>query len=598
MPTYHPPFADMKFLLNDVLSVPRHRGFPGFENLDEDLLSSTIDAFGDFAAKEIGPLNEGGDRVGATLGPDGVRAAPGFADAYGIFVEGGWPALTCRAEDGGEGMPGILYTVVEEMLAGANLSFAMAPLTSPGAYEVISLHASDEVKARYLPKVVTGEWATAMSLTEPQCGSALGLLRSRAEPNDDGSFRLTGTKMFNSWGDHDLTENIVHLVLARLPGAPAGVKGISLFLVPKYLAGPDGELGRRNQFSVGSLEKKLGIHASPTCVTDFDGATGFLVGAPHRGLASMFIIMNHMRLATGACAVGVSDAAYRNALAYTRERLAGRSVTGARYPDLAGDPIIVHPDVRRMLMTMRSLVEGGRALCFWTSLNLDLARVHPDPLEEESHERLVSLLTPVVKAFLSDKAFECTDIALQCFGGHGYIRDNGAEQYLRDVRMLRLGEGTSGIQAVDFASRKVLGDGGRTLGLYFDAIRDTLSTLDASEGAQLSDVTGELRRALDSAASLTEERLPRWREDPEEMAAVSLDYLHLIGYLSLGHMWARMAGTAARLLKDSPTDPTFLHNKLRTARFYCSHLLPETEALTTRIRAGAHHTMAIPDDDF
>ncbi|MGQ4615950.1 acyl-CoA dehydrogenase C-terminal domain-containing protein [Nocardia sp. R7R-8] len=593
MPDYKPPIDDLKFVLNEVLAIGKHTELPGFESVDEDLVSATIDAFGDFAAKELAPLNAEGDRCGATLGPDGVVSAPGFAGAYRSYIDGGWPALTARGADGGEGMPGVLYTIVEEMLAGANLAFAMAPLTSPGAYRVISHGASDELKSRYLPKIVTGEWATAMSLTEPQCGSALGLLRTRAEPGTAGSYRITGTKMFNSWADHDLTENIVHLVLARLPGAPEGVKGISLFLVPKYVVGPDGRLGERNAFSVTALEKKLGVHASPTCVTDFDGATGYLIGAPHRGMANMFIIMNSMRLATGVCAVGVSDAAYRNASSYARERLAGRAVTGAKYPELAGDPIIVHPDVRRMLMTMRAVVEGGRAFCFWVSLNLDLAGNHPDPAQRQAHEALVSLLTPVVKAFLSDKASECADTAVQCFGGHGYIRDNGAEQYLRDARMLRLGEGTSGIQAMDFIGRKVVGDDSETLNSYFDSIRETL---DAVTG--MSGIVAELRNSLESATRLTEEQLPRWKNDPESMAAVALDYLHLVGYLSLGFMWVKMAAKAEEILQGHSSRSTFLENKLRTARFYCSYVLPEVEALTARIRAGGAAIMAIPENEF
>jgi alkylation response protein AidB-like acyl-CoA dehydrogenase len=595
MPDYRPALDDLKFVLNDVLAVDQLARYPGFEGVDKDLVSSTIDLFGAFAAHELGPLNATGDRDGATLGPEGVVSAPGFVDAYRGFVDGGWPSLTCRTEHGGDGMPGIFRTIVDEMLAGANLSFAMAPLICPGTYRVISHSASDELKARFLPKIVTGEWATAMSLTEPQCGSALGLLRTRAEPDADGSFRITGTKIFNSWGDHDLTENIVHLVLARLPEAPEGVKGISLFLVSKYLVGPDRELGERNQFSVSSLEKKLGVHASPTCVTNFEGATGYLVGEPHRGMAAMFILMNAMRLASGACAVGVSDAAYRNALAYTRERLAGRSVTGPKHPELAGDPIIVHPDVRRMLMTMRALVEGGRALCFCVSLDLDLAETDPDPVTRQAYDAQVSLLTPVVKAFLTDKASECTDIALQCFGGHGFVQDNGAEQYLRDARVLRLGEGTSGIQAMDFIGRKVVGDDARALNRYFDAIRQTLDPL---EEPDLVDITKEMRRALDSIAALTLEELPRWKEDPESMAAVSLDYLHIIGYLCLGFMWTKMAGRASEDLRGSPADPTFLRNKLRTARFYFSYLLPEIEALAVRIRAGGSATMAIPETDF
>ncbi|MCE3555813.1 acyl-CoA dehydrogenase C-terminal domain-containing protein [Pseudonocardia sp. RS11V-5] len=594
MVDYHPPYEDLKFVLNDVLGVGA-LDHPGFDKLDEDLLSSIVDAFGEFAAKEIGSCNAEGDRVGASLGPEGVLSAPGFAQAYTGFVAGGWPALTCREADGGEGMPGILYSLMEEMLSGANLSFAMAPLISPGAYRVIREHGTDEIRARYLPKIVSGEWTTAMSLTEPQCGSALGLLRTRAEPDGEGAYRILGTKMFNSWADHDMSENVVHLVLARLPDAPEGVKGISLFLVPKYLVGPDGTLGERNAFAVGSLEKKLGVHASPTCVTNFDGATGYLIGKPHRGMAAMFVIMNHMRLASGVCAVGVADAAYRNALTYTKDRLAGRSVSGPKYPELPADPIIVHPDVRRMLMTQRAIVEGGRALCYWTSLTLDLAEAHPDAEQRAAADALVSLLTPVIKAFLTDRAFECADMALQCFGGHGFIWENGAEQYLRDVRMLRLGEGTSGIQAMDFIGRKVVGDDGRALGLFLDSVAGTLDALDTDDD-DLAGLGRDLRAALETTVGLVREELPRWKSDPERMAAASLDFLTLIGYLALGFLWVRMAATARRGLASAGS--AFLQNKIHTARFYGAYLLPEVGVLAARVRAGAEATMAIPETTF
>jgi alkylation response protein AidB-like acyl-CoA dehydrogenase len=595
MPEYRPPVNDMDFLLNEVLDVSSLTHIPGFESIDADLVSSTIEHFGDFAAQEIAPLNEVGDDEGASVNESGVSTATGFADAYRSYVEGGWPALACREDDGGHGMPGFMRTILEEMLGGSNLAFAMAPMTAPGTYEVIKHSASEELQERFIPKIVSGEWLTAMSLTEPQGGSALGLLSTRAVPQDDGSYRITGTKMFNSWADHDMTENIVHLVLARLPDAPEGTKGISLFLVPKFLVTSDGEIGERNAFSVGSVEKKLGLHGSPTCVTNFDGATGYLVGTPHRGLASMFIIMNAMRLASGVCAVGMADAAYRNALAYTHERLAGRSVSGAKAPELPGDPIIVHPDVRRMLMTQRAFVEGGRAFCFWVSLNLDLAERHPDPAEREKHDRLVSLLTPVVKSFLSEKAFTSADLALQCFGGHGYIRENGAEQYLRDIRMLQLGEGTSGIQAMDFLGRKVVGDQGRTLATYFATIRDSIEALD---GEDVREVANGLGQALELAEQLVQEELPNWSSNPETMAAASVDFMNLVGYLSLGYQWARMSATAARKLQDTDADITFLNNKLRTARFYVSYLLPDIHALAQRIRSGSRDIMSIPENEF
>lgn len=591
MTTYNPSVKDMKFLLNDVLDVGRYSKFPRFENIDADFVSSVIDSFGAFAAKELAPLNAAGDRDGAKLGEHGVVASPGFGEAYRRYVEGGWPSLACTGQDS-SALPGIIFTSIQEMLSASNLSFSMVTSMAPGAYQVIRHSASEELKNLYLPRISSGEWTAAMSLTEPQCGSALEFVRTKAERQPDGSFRITGTKMFNTWADHDLSTNIVHLVLAREPDAPKGTKGLSLFLVPKYVAGPDGELGERNRFHVASLEDKLGIHASPTCLTNFEGATGYLIGEPNRGLASMFIIMNFMRLATGAGAVGIADAAYQNALAYTRERIAGRSVTGAKYPDLPGDPIIVHPDVRRMLMTMRAVAEGGRALCSWVSLNADLGDVHTDPEARRAHSELVALLTPIVKAFLSDKGFECADIALQCFGGHGYIRDYGAEQYVRDSRMLRVAEGTSGIQALDFAGRKVTADGGAVLNRYFHLIRECLDAMAPPV------ITAEVKAALDLAEHLTAEQIPLWKADPEAMAAVSLDYLNMIGWLSLGFMWVKLAQAAEKGLQDASADRAFLEGKLHTARFYCSYLLPEVHTLAVRVRAGAGAIMAIDEKDL
>lgn len=593
MPEYHPDSADVKFVLKEVLAVGR-LNLPGFERIDNDLVSALVDHVASFAAKELGPLNSTGDKIGARLDGEQVLTAPGFVDAYRSYAAAGWPAMTCSEADGGDGIPGVIFTVVEEMVAGANQAFAMAPMTSRGAYQVISRHATEELKARYLPKVVTGEWTTAMSLTEPQCGSALGLVRTRAHLAADGSYRITGTKIFNSWGDHDLTDNIVHLVLARVDGAPDGIKGLSLFLVPKYVVGKNEVLEGRNSWSVSSLEDKLGIHASPTCVTNFDGATGFLIGELNRGMANMFIMMNSMRLATGIGAIGLAAAAYRNALNYSRQRLAGRSVSGSKYPELPADPIIVHPDVRRMLMTMKAIIEGGRAFGFWVSLHLDVSERHPDDVERESSGALVALLTPVVKAFLSDKAFECADMAMQCFGGHGYVRDNGAEQYVRDVRVLRLGEGTSGIQAMDFLGRKVLGDKGDALGDYFTRIDRALAQADDDS---LASIVGPVRDSLDTIRKLTDEHLPVWERDPQDMAAVSLDYLHLIGYLSLGFMWVRMATTVNELSKES-ADSLLLDNKLRSARFYCAYVLPEIAALVLRVRAGSAATMSIPEHEF
>ena len=595
MPNYQPPLQDLKFVIKDVLKAGELSSFPTFENVDDGLIDAIIDQLGSMAADVIGPTNVVGDREGATLGATGVTVSPVVRSAYKSYVEAGWTSLTCAPEHGGQGLPNMLLNLPAEMLGGANGAFAMVALTGPGVYRVIEDQGSDEIKSRFLEKVVSGEWAGVMSLTEPQCGTALGLIRTRAEPQADGSYKITGTKIFNSWGDHDMTDNIVLLVLARLPDAPEGIKGVSLFLVSKYLVGSGGELGERNSVACSGLEKKLGIHGSPTCMMSFDGATGHLLGTPNRGMEGMFIIMNGMRLAAGASSMGIAYAAYQNALNYAKERLAGRSPTGAQYPDLPGDPIIVQPDVRRMLMLIRAFVDAGRMLCYWAGLNLDLAHVHTDKEERDRSEALVSLLTPVIKAFLSDKGFECCDIALQCFGGHGYIRDNGAEQYLRDARVQRLGEGTSGVQALDFIGRKVVRDGGRILNLYFGRIREWL---DAHQAMSEPGIDDALRRALDSIERLTAEQLPIWKEDPETMAAVSLDFLHMIGYLALAHMWAWMAQVAREKLQQSPEDSTFFENKIRTARFYCSYVLPEIEALALRVRAGGRDIMAIPEQEL
>lgn len=593
MVEYHPPVEDLMFVLKDMLNAGGLADLPGYESVDDDLIGDLVNQLGVVAAEVMGPVNVVGDREGAKLGPDGVTLPAPIRAAWKTYADAGWTSLTSKPEHGGQGLPYFFLNLAAEIVGAANTALSMLALTNPGVYRVIDNCASEDLKKLYLPKITSGEWAGAMSLTEPQCGTALNLLRTRAVPQADGSYQITGTKIFNSWGDHDLTENIVHLVLARLPDAPEGTKGISLFLVPKYLVGADGTLGARNSWSCGGLEEKLGIHGSPTCVTNFDGATGFLLGEANRGLQGMFIIMNVMRLAAGASSVGMADAAYRNALDYAKSRLAGRSPTGAKYPDLPGDPIIVHPDVRRMLMIVRGYVEGGRLLCYWMALNIDRADLDPDPAQRDRSAALVPLLTPVIKAFLSDKAFECCDLALQCFGGHGYIRDNGAEQYLRDIRMQRLGEGTSGVQSLDFIGRKVMMDGGKALKVYFGMIRDWLN---ASQDSAEDGINAELREALESIERLTEEQLPIWAIDSEHMAGVSLNFLYLIGYLSLAHMWAWMAQVARSGLQAGSGNGVFLENKILMARFYFAYLLPEIDSLARRIRAGSNAIMAIPED--
>lgn len=595
MPIYTPPIEDFKFLLHDVLRISEITDLKSFEDLDEDTVNAIIEAAGEFTSEVLAPLNESGDREGSRLTQEGVVTPDGFADAYRQFSDGGWASLIARPEDGGQGLPHIFKNIIDEMLGAANLAFAMCPATSPGVYQILLHHGTDEMRDVYVPRIVSGEWTTAMSLTEPQCGSALGLIRTRAEPQNDGTYKITGTKMFNSWGDHDMAGNIVHLVLAKLPGAPDGTRGISLFLVPKFLPDDSGDAGTRNGFACGSLERKMGIHASATCVTNFDGATGYLVGKPNQGLPNMFVLMNTMRLTTGTMATGLADAAYRHALSYTKERIASRAASGAKYPDLAGDPIIVHPDVRRMLMTMRAFTEGARQFCLWIGLNLERAAVHDDPKIRQECDALVSLLTPVVKAFLSDKSFESIDMALQCYGGHGYIQDNGIEQYLRDERMLRLGEGTSGIQAMDLLHRKILLDDSRTLGQYLALIRDFAVQMPAT--GRLGSISQTLTHEVSRLENLTRELSQIWREDSESLGAASFDYLNMLGYLSLAFMWAQAAAAAERELEAGKIDKLY-ENKLATAEFYFARVLPEVFSLEAKIRSGASTLMRITDDAF
>lgn len=595
MPISSPPIEDLGFVLHDVLRITEIDDIPTLADLDRETVDSIVDALARFAVEIVAPLNEVGDRQGARLTEAGVIAPDGFVDGYRHFVEAGWGALTARVEDGGQGLPCLFKNVQDELFGAANMAFAMLPSTSFGASLVLVKHGTDEMRRVYLPRLASGEWTAAMSLTEPQCGTALGLIRTRAVPTGDGRYTITGSKMFNTWGDHDMAENIVHLVLAKLPDAPAGTRGISLFLVPKYLPDADGRPGERNAFSCGSLERKLGIHGCATCVTNFDGATGWLVGAPNQGLPNMFVLMNTMRLTTGSVAIGIGWAAYVNALAYAQERIAGRSASGTKYPDLAGDPIIVHPDVRRMLLEIRAFAEGGRLFCMWVALELERAATHADPDVRAASDALVSLLTPIVKAYLSDRAFEAVDTGLQCFGGHGYIRDNGMEQLLRDERMLRLGEGTSGIQAMDLLGRKVLGDEGRTLGRYLALIRATAAEAETSE--RLAPLARALGTEATRIETLTAELGPLWRSDADEMGGASLDYLNLLGSLSLAFAWVEAALAAERVIADGRG--TRMHeNKLVTAEFYFARVLPETAALEAKIRAGAASLMRILDHAF
>jgi alkylation response protein AidB-like acyl-CoA dehydrogenase len=572
--SYVPPIDDYRFLLTQVLGFDGAMADIG-KDVDADLAAAVLEEAGRMCAERLHPLNRHGDEEGSRLIDGAVKTPTGFAEAWRDFAQAGWTSLSADPAYGGQGLPFILQLWLDEMLSATNLSFGLFPGLTRGACEAIMAHASDDLKATYLPPMVSGEWTGAMALTESSAGTDLALLKTRAVPNGDGSHAVTGTKIFISSGDHDFGGNIIHLVLARLPDAPAGVKGISLFLVPKYLPDADGAFTLRNGMSVGSLEKKMGIHAQPTCVMNYDGATGWLVGEAHRGLAAMFTMMNAERLMVGIQGLGVAGGAYQQAVGYARDRLQGRSADGASGPVA----IIDHADVRRMLLDIRAFVEAGRALAGWTALQLDRAHVHPDAAEREKADALVALLTPVVKAAFTDFGFESAVQAQQVFGGHGYIREWGMEQYVRDARIAQIYEGTNGVQAMDLVGRKLPMAGGAVVEGFFDLI-----AADLDDG----DIGGRTRAAL---ALLRDVTTGLRGADIDASGAVAVDYLRLFALVAMGWMWTRMAAAA--------TDDTPLHSAKRSvAAYFAQRILPQAKGLADSIASGKATTMALEADAF
>jgi len=596
MPVYHPPLRDMQFVLHELLDVSsEYKALPAHAETDADTINAVLEEGGKFAAEVIFPLNIGGDTQGCTLDRDTheVKAPDGFKEAYAQYVAGGWPSLSCDPEHGGQGLPFALNQCFYEMLNSANQAWTMYPGLSHGAYEALHAHGTPEQKALYLPKLTSGEWTGTMCLTEPHCGTDLGLLRTKAEPTPDGRYRLTGQKIFISAGEHDLAPNIVHLVLARLPDAPPGSKGISLFVVPKFLVGADGSIGERNGIHCGGLEHKMGIHGNATCQMVLDGAVGTLVGQPHKGLAAMFVMMNAARLGVGNQSLGLTEVAYQNALAYARDRVQMRSLSGVKAPGKPADPIIVHPDVRRMLMTAKAYAEGGRALACYCALLLDKEVHHPDEAVRAEAAEVVALLTPIVKAFLTDNGYQAGTECQQVFGGHGYIKEWGMEQFVRDARINMIYEGTNTIQSLDLLGRKVLGNQGATLKKFgklvealvreemgHEAMREFIQPL-ADLGGKLTQLTGEVgMKAMQNA---------------DEVGAAAVDYLRVVGHLVMGYFWARMARVAlariAQAEEEAQRPDPFYLGKLQTARFYFARLMPETSSLMRRIRAGSEVLM-------
>jgi len=584
MAQYTPPLRDMQFVMHEVLGViDELKALPPFADMDADTINAVLEEGGKFASQVIFPINRSGDQEGCTLDKATHEVSPpkGFKEAYKTYVEGGWPSLSCDPAHGGQGLPHLVNQCLYEMMNAANQAWTMYPGLSHGAYEALQAHGTDEQKRTYLPKLTSGEWTGTMCLTEPHCGTDLGLLRTKAEPQVDGTYKITGAKIFISAGEHDLTENIVHLVLARLPDAPPGSKGISLFVVPKFNAKADGSLGERNAIFCTGLEHKMGIHGNATAQLTLDGAVGTLVGEPHKGLQAMFVMMNAARLGVGMQSLGLTEVAYQNAVAYAKERLQMRALSGPKAPDKPADPIIVHPDVRKMLLTARAYAEGGRALGLWTVLQLDKELSSDDVDVRKEAGEMVALVTPVIKAFLTDNGWIATSNCMQVFGGHGYIAEWGMEQYVRDARINMIYEGTNTVQSLDLLGRKVLADNGTKLRKFGKLVEAFIEEEGTDEAMQ--EFVNPLADLGEKVVKLTTELGMKAFGNQEEVGAAAVDYLRVVGHLMFAYFWARMARVA--LDKQAGGDP-FYKAKLATARFYFAKLLPETASLIRTARAG------------
>ena len=601
MATYTPPLRDMQFVMHELLNVTEElKQLPKYADLDADTIDAVLEEGGKFAAEVLFPLNRSGDEEGCTHDKTthAVRAPKGFAQAYAKYVEGGWPALSCSTEFGGQGLPLVVNQCMYEMMNSANQAWTMYPGLSHGAYECLKAHGTPEQQSTYLPKLVSGEWTGTMCLTEPHCGTDLGLLRTKAEPvvgAPEGTYKLTGQKIFISAGEHDLAPNIVHLVLARLPDAPAGSKGISLFVVPKFHAQPDGGLGERNPIFCSAIEHKMGINGSATCQMMLDGAVGTLVGAPHKGLAAMFVMMNAARLGVGNQSLGLTEVAYQNAVAYAKDRRQMRSLSGPKQPDQPADTIIVHPDVRKMLLTARAYAEGARAMAVYTAMLLDKELNSDDEEERQECADLVALLTPIIKAFFTDNGWIATSHCMQVYGGHGYVREWGMEQYVRDNRINMIYEGTNTIQALDLLGRKVLGDNGKKLKKFGKLIAEFVEEEGTNEAMQ--EFVNPLADLGDKVTKLTTELGMKAFGNADEVGGAAVDYLRIVGHLVFGYFFARSAKLALDKQAAGSTDP-FYTAKLHTARFYFAKLLPETAGLIRTARSGVAPLLAMDEALF
>ncbi len=592
MTSYAAPVKDMQFILHELLNVSTS-GIPGYEELESDFTSAVLEEAGKIASEIMHPLNAVGDQEGCTLENGVVRTPTGFKAAFDQVRKGGWTALDCDPEYGGQGMPYVLNTAVGEMFSGANMAFNMYAGLTHGAYSAIHAHGTDEQKAKYLPKMVTCEWTGTMNLTEPHCGTDLGLMRTKADPQNDGSYKISGQKIFISAGEHDMSDNIIHLVLAKIPGGPDGIKGVSLFIVPKVIVNEDGTPGARNGVSVGNIEKKMGIHGNSTCVMNYDEATGWLLGEEHKGMRAMFTMMNEARMGVGLQGYAQAEIAYQNAVAYAHDRLQGRDVTGTKNPDGPADPLIVHPDIRRSLMDQRSFSEGARAFVMWGASMID--RAHH--MDDKDADGLISLLTPVVKGFLTDQGFNMCVAAQQVYGGHGYIEEHGMSQFTRDARITQIYEGANGVQALDLVGRKLAQDGGKHVMAFFDMVKSFIKENSDDEMLN-SGFLEPLKAASKDLQASAMYFMQNGMKNPNHALAGSNDFMHLFGHVCLGLIWSQMGKAAMEALEAGASDTDFYENKIKTGRYYMTRQLPATKMHLARIESGADPVMDLAPEAF